>query len=474
MPAPSRSTVVLLLATIACSSSSPDGPGGGETLAIASFAGDGQTALGHADVAIPPAVKVTADGAPKVGVTVNFSVTRGGGVVAGGSAVTGSDGVAHVFNWTLGDPGVDQELRATLNGAQGSPVTFQATAITGPAAKLSAITGDDQTAPAGQAAPIKPIVAVTDEADNPIGGAAVAWSVTAGGGNLLAPETVTAANGQATLGNWVFGQVTGPQELAVTACGACGTVTFHGTATPGPAASLEKVPGGDFQTALVASQVAIPPAVLLKDLYGNVIPGAAVNFAVTQGGGAVTGGSTTTGNDGVATVGGWTLGGTPGENKLTATAGALSVTFTAAGVSGFDPSPYAGNWSGTWVNTTFASTGTGTAVITVDGGAHTATVTATATGNVLGSGGGATPPTQNGSYTNTGAQFNGVVSPMGTISASIQADGTITAVGTNVPNPSITGWTATGTITATTLTLNFTVTFTAGAPAVGTITLTKM
>ncbi len=91
---------------------------------------------------------------------------------------------------------------------------------------------------------------------------------------------------------------------------------------------------------------------------------------------------------------------------------------------------------------------------------------------MLGSGP-ASPPTQNGSYTNSGAQFSGTVSPMGTISASIQPDGTITAVGSNVPNASITGWTATGTITEHTLDLSFTVTFTAGPPAVGTITLTK-
>jgi len=464
--------ILLLLPLLACSSPN-GGPGGSntETLALAIFAGSGQTAVGHTAVAIAPAVKVTANGTPKAGVAVTFSVTKGGGIVLGANATTGSDGIARAFAWTLGDPGADQELRATVTGAQGSPVTFSAMATSGPAASLTMVTGDNQTQAAGQAAPIKPVVAVRDAGDNPVAGAAVTWNVTGGGGNVLMPDAVTGTDGTATVGNWVFGQMTGMQTLDATACGGCGTVTFHGTATAGPASSLEKV-AGDFQSAMVATAVPIAPSVLLKDLYGNVIPDAAVAFAVAQGGGSVAGGSATTGSDGVATVGDWTLGATPGQNTLTATAGALSVTFTATGFSGFDPTPFAGTYTGTWTNTTFASTGSGTAVVTVNSGNQTATVTASATGNVLG-GGPASPPTQNGGYTNSGAQFSGVVSPMGTISASIQADGTITAVGSNVPNASITGWTANGTITPTTLTLSFTVTFTAGPPAVGTITLTK-
>ncbi len=466
--------ILLLLPLIACSSPSSGGPGGGntETLGVALFEGDGQTAVGHTPVPIAPAVKVTVDGTPKAGVSVSFSVAKGGGIVSGASATTGSDGLARPFAWTLGTPGAEQELRATVAGAQGSPVTFSATATVGPAASLAIVTGDNQTQAAGQAAPTSPVVVVRDAGDNPVAAAAVQWQVTGGNGSVLTPDATTGNDGTATVGSWIFGQMTGAQALDVTACGGCGTVTFHGTATPGPASSLEKT-AGDFQAAPAASDVPIAPAVLLKDLYGNLIPGAAVAFAVTQGGGSVVGGSATTGSDGVATLGSWTLGATPGENKLTATAGALTVTFTATGTGAFNPAPFVGTYTGTWNNTTFATTGSGTAVVTVNSGNQTASVLASATGNVLGSGGGATPPIQNGGYTTNGAHFNGTVSPMGTIDATIQADGTITAVGTNVPNATITGWTATGTITQHTLDLIFTVTFTAGPPAVGTITMTK-
>jgi adhesin/invasin len=65
--------------------------------------------------------------------------------------------------------------------------------------------------------------------------------------------------------------------------------------------------------------------------------GIAVTFAVTAGGGSVTGGNQSTGATGVATVGDWTLGMTVGENTLTATvAGLTPVIFRAQAAPG-DP-----------------------------------------------------------------------------------------------------------------------------------------
>ena len=87
-------------------------------------------------------------------------------------------------------------------------------------------------------------------------------------------------------------------------------------------------------TAAPGAQVTELPSVLVRDANGDVLPGAAVTFTVTGGGGTVTGGNATTNSAGIATVGSWTLGGTAGENTLNATTGNLSpVTFTAAGVS---------------------------------------------------------------------------------------------------------------------------------------------
>jgi hypothetical protein len=62
---------------------------------------------------------------------------------------------------------------------------------------------------------------------------------------------------------------------------------------------------------------------------------------------------------------------------------------------------------------------------------------------------------------------------MGNITATLATNGAVTATGTNVPNGGISGWTATGTLTATSLNLSFVVTFTNGTTGTGTITMTK-
>ena len=102
----------------------------------------------------------------------------------------------------------------------------------------------------------------------------------------------------------------------------------------GAAASIA-VFAGDNQTAKAGTDVPIPPSVIVKDANGNPVAGVTVNFGVSSGGGNATGFTTTTGTNGVATVGSWTLGPTPGTNNntLSATAAGVTggVTFTATG-----------------------------------------------------------------------------------------------------------------------------------------------
>ena len=93
---------------------------------------------------------------------------------------------------------------------------------------------------------------------------------------------------------------------------------------------------GNGQIAPAGTQVDVRPAVLAVDEEGSPIPGATITFTVVSGGGSVTGSTATTGEDGIGTVGSWTLGSVVGENVLTATApGALSdLTFAAFGLVG--------------------------------------------------------------------------------------------------------------------------------------------
>jgi hypothetical protein len=110
-----------------------------------------------------------------------------------------------------------------------------------------------------------------------------------------------------------------------------GSVTY----TAGAAANITKS-AGDAQTATAGTAVATAPAVTITDTNGNPVAGVSVTFAIVTGGtgSAVTGTPATTNASGIATVGSWTLGNAAGANSLSATAGALSVTFNATGVAG--------------------------------------------------------------------------------------------------------------------------------------------
>src|SRR5207245_2368986 len=73
-------------------------------------------------------------------------------------------------------------------------------------------------------------------------------------------------------------------------------------------------------------------------LFDNALSGISVTFSVKTGGGGITGPATvSTGTNGIAAVGGWTLGTTAGTNTLQAASSQFAappVTFTAVGTTG--------------------------------------------------------------------------------------------------------------------------------------------
>ena len=206
-----------------------------------------------------------------------------------------------------------------------------------PGIQLLIVSGDNQVAPAGQELPQPIVVKATNGSNQPIPNVVVNFVVTAGGGSVFAGAALTDANGLAA-DVWRLGPNPGtPQSLEVRSVDAQGNKFVWGTFTamtaPNPAASIQKVQG-DGQTTQTGTAVAVAPAVKLLDQNGDPVAGASVAFAVASGGGSITGGSAVTDGQGVATVGSWTLGSTPGPNTLTATAADLPgspVTFTATG-----------------------------------------------------------------------------------------------------------------------------------------------
>jgi hypothetical protein len=91
--------------------------------------GNSQVAASGVEVPIHPAVRITDDnGQPVAGYEVTFVVTGGGGTLLNPTQTTGSDGIARVGAWVLGSPGANI-LEARAGALSGSPVVFQATAL---------------------------------------------------------------------------------------------------------------------------------------------------------------------------------------------------------------------------------------------------------------------------------------------------------------------------------------------------------
>ena len=303
----------------------------GPPATLAVQAGQGQNALFSAPVQIPPAVLVRDQfGNPVPSVVVSFAVTGGGGAVAGGSATTNPAGIAAVASWTLGPQPGPNALTATLGTLV--PVLFAATAVAPPSV-VTVLAGDGQIATAGSDVVIPPSVRVTDAFGNPVPNVPVSFQVTGAGGSVTGGNQVTDGSGVATVGRWTLGTVAGPNTLTATVAGLAPGL-FGATGVAGPAASVA-VNGGDNQSAPAGSQVPIAPSVVVRDAHGNPVAGAQVLFAVTGGGGSVLGAIAATNPSGVAVVGSWTLGATPGPNTMSATVAGLSpVTFSATGTGG--------------------------------------------------------------------------------------------------------------------------------------------
>jgi hypothetical protein len=200
--------------------------------------------------------------------------------------------------------------------------------------QIAAQAGLGQSATVGNPVAVPPSVIVRDAANSPVPGVSVTFAVGSGGGSVTLPDATTDSSGVATVGSWTLGTTAGVNTLTATSAGLAGSpVTFSASGTAGAATQLAKN-AGDTQSATVGTAVSTPPSVIVKDTNGNPVANIAVVFEVASGSGSVSGGTTTTGTNGIASAGGWTLGPTAGANTLTATVTGLSaVTFTATGLS---------------------------------------------------------------------------------------------------------------------------------------------
>lgn len=190
--------------------------------------GDAQTGTVGTALPVEVRVRVTRSGAPESGVTVNWAAAGTGAGAVPASEATGADGISSIV-WTLPNLAGAATLTATVSGANGSPVSFNATAAAGAAASLELAGGNNQTGDADAALPTPLQVRAEDQFGNPVSGVVVNWAVTAGGGSVNPGTSNTAANGTAST-SFTLGSAAGANTATATATGLAGSpVTFNAT-----------------------------------------------------------------------------------------------------------------------------------------------------------------------------------------------------------------------------------------------------
>jgi Bacterial Ig domain/Bacterial Ig-like domain (group 1) len=292
--------------------------------------GDNQSASVGSTLANPLVVRVTdANDIPVANVGVSWEA-QGGGSVSAATSATDASGLAQI-NRTLGLVPGSYTTTATVEGLEGSPVTFTSTATVGPAAMLAIITQPGTTtATSGQALAPQPEIEVQDAQGNPIlqGGRTVSASITSspedpsgpGSAVLAGASDVTNSSGRTTYTNL---RITGPSGAYVLtfSSGALTPVTSQ-TITLG-AGSANRIVILQQPSSSAINGVVFPqqPIVQVQDAAGNPVPTAGLAIAASiQDGQPALGPSAvvnaTTDGTGTATFSGLRITGVVGNRTL--------------------------------------------------------------------------------------------------------------------------------------------------------------
>jgi hypothetical protein len=327
---------LILLSAVACGGGDLVLPNEGQPAQIAVLRGDDQTGTILASPPEPLVVKVTDRfGNALSGIQVTWT-PAGGGSVSPATSLTGSDGSAATDRTLGGDPGAYQTTATAAGLTDG--VTFNTTAV---AASLVLETQPSAAAESGVPFEQQPVLRLEDLEGNPLArpDVAVTAQIASGEGTLEGTTTrMSDADGRVTFTDLAIAGEAGGRTLIFAADGYASAISSAIGLGIGPPASIARV-GGDQQTAPAGTALPLAPTVVVRDAGGTPVPGVPVVFTVTAGGGSVTGGETTTGADGTAAVGAWTLGPSTGANTLRAETDAAGVsgnpvTFTATAVAG--------------------------------------------------------------------------------------------------------------------------------------------
>ncbi len=192
---------------------------------------------------------------------------------------------------------------------------------------LARLSGNEQQAPGGAALTEPFVVEVLDQYGDPIPGATVEFSITAGGGTLSKSRATTDDNGHAS-STLTLGRNPGTNTVEATVAD-LEPVIFSATGQAIPR-TLAKL-AGDKQEGPAGAALSQPFVVEVRDQNNNPMEGARVKFAVTAGEGSLSATTDTTDANGRASST-LTLGSEPGTNTISVRVAKLKpVAFIATG-----------------------------------------------------------------------------------------------------------------------------------------------
>jgi hypothetical protein len=339
-------------------------PTSGDAKSFILVKGNGQTGVVGTVLNDSLTVRVYAVGdepaRPLAGHSVTFTVTEGGGSVNGSTSVSVSTdlhGLARAafrLGQTAGSSNNKVQI-SSLNkagaqiinlsaaGTPATPIDVIASANAGAAARMDKVSGDGQSGYLNEVLPAPVKIKVTDTYGNIISGYTVTFSVVTGGGGFGAsgssPTTAVTGTDGIAQASWRLGATLGVQTLQVYGTFNAASPQLFSASASEPLRRLA-YESGDRQSAKVGQTTDAPLVVRLRDYLGNAISGAAVHFAVIEGGGKINGLTTldvTTSGDGLASIKptmGLVVGDTNNVFQATSAGAAGTVTFKISATAG--------------------------------------------------------------------------------------------------------------------------------------------
>ncbi len=267
--------------------------------------------------------------------TVVTMTVSAGATIVGTATATAVNGVATFSAVGIsGTAGTSYALTFASAGLTSATQTILPTA--GAATQLQ-LTTPAVGAASGAAFTTQPVVAVKDASGNSVTSATSVVTVTvSAGATIVGTNTATAVNGVATFSTVGITGTAGTSYTLTFAASGLTATTQSITGGVGRATQIA-INAGNAQVATVGTAVGTLPSIVVKDAGNNTVTGVTVTFAVSTGGGSISGASAASNTSGIATVGSWVLGTMAGANTLTATSAGLAgspLVFSATGVAG--------------------------------------------------------------------------------------------------------------------------------------------